>query len=218
MAAAIWRAGPDPAAALAQYRGRAPVYDSELVPFEPFRADAIRLLRLQPGATVVDVGCGTGLSFEPLRKAVGPHGRIVGIEPCLEMIGRAAERVQRHRWRNVDLVQATAARAAVQAPPADALLFHFTHDVLRDEASLANMLRLARPGARVVATGLQWAPPWMWATNAFVLGAALYSVTALEGLSRPWDRLAARLDDVEVQTPLMGGIFIAAGRYRGAPD
>jgi demethylmenaquinone methyltransferase/2-methoxy-6-polyprenyl-1,4-benzoquinol methylase len=69
------------------------------------------------------------------------------------------------------------------------------------------------PGARVVASGLQWAPLWAWPTNGFVMLAAMYSVTSLEGLGRPWDRLAARLKDVEVQTLMMGGIYIASGVY-----
>jgi len=214
MAAAMLSRGPDPAAARAQYRHRAPLYDSELAPFEPLRTEAIRLLALRPGDTVVDVGCGTGLSFETLRAAVGPQGRVIGVEPCPEMMERASDRVRRHGWRNVDLVLATASAASLPRR-ADAVLFHFTHDVLRDEASLANVLASAKPGARVAATGLQWAPAWMWPTNAFVLGAALYSVTSLEGLARPWDRLAGHLDDVAVQTPVTGGIYIASGRCRG---
>ena len=72
-----------------------------------------------------------------------------------------------------------------------------------------------KPGARVVASGLQWAPPWMWPTNGFVLLAALYSVTSLEGLGRPWDKLAARLRGVQVDTTLMGGIYICSGVFAG---
>ena len=93
-------------------------------------------------------------------------------------------------------------------------LFHFTHDVLREPQAIANVLAHLKPGARVVASGLQWAPPWVWPTNVFVLGAAMYSVTSLEGLSQPWDKLAAYLRDVEVQSALMGGIYIASGVVR----
>jgi hypothetical protein len=52
----------------------------------------------------------------------------------------------------------------------------------------------------------------MLATNAFVLGAALYSVSSLDGLGCPWDALAGQLDDVHVQTAWMGGIYILSGR------
>ena len=206
--------GPDRLAALEQYRRRAEVYDRELALFEPIRTDAVAKLELRPNETVLDVGCGTGLSFGLLHSRIGKGGCIVGIEQCPEMIAKAKERVDARHWHNVDLVCAPASTARVPLK-ADAALFHFTHDVLRDSQALANMLSHLKPGARVVASGLQWAPPWLVPTNVFVLMAAMYSVTSLEGLSQPWDRLAAHLRDVEVQTALLGGIYIASGRVRG---
>jgi SAM-dependent methyltransferase len=203
---------PDRAAALAQYRRRAESYDTELALFEPIRSEAVSLLRLRPGATVLDVGCGTGLSFELLHHRIGKGGRITGIEQSPEMMAKARARVEENHWRNVDLVCAPASSAQVQGQ-ADAALFHFTHDIVREDAAIANVLSHLKPGARVVASGLQWAPPWMWPTNGFVMLAALYSVTSLEGLGHPWDRVAAHLGDVEVQTALMGGIYIASGTY-----
>ena len=203
---------PDRAAALAQYRRRAEGYDTELALFEPIRSEAVALLRLRPSATVLDVGCGTGLSFELLHHRIGKGGHIIGIEQSPEMMAKARARVDENHWRNVDLVCAPASSAPVPQQ-ADAALFHFTHDIVREDAAIANVLSHLKPGARVVASGLQWAPPWMWPTNGFVMLAALYSVTSLEGLGHPWDRLAAHLGDVEVQTALMGGIYIASGTY-----
>lgn len=209
------RRAPDRSAALAQYRRRAMSYDTELALFEPIRVEAIDRLHLRRGDTVLDVGCGTGLSFQRLHDRIGKGGRIVGIEQSPEMLAQARERVGQNHWRNVDLVCAPAASA--QAPVlADAALFHFTHDVLRERAAIGNILSHLRPGARVVASGLQWAPPWAWPTNAFVMLAALYSVTSFDGLGKPWDLLARRLADVDVSTSLMGGIYIASGVY--APD
>lgn len=210
------RRAPDRSAALAQYRQRARVYDSELAPFEPIRAEAIEHLHLRQGQVVLDVGCGTGLSLGLLHSRVGRHGRIVGVEQSPEMLEQARERVQCHHWDNVELVQAPAASARIPVL-ADAALFHFTHDILREPQALANVLAHVKPGGRVVATGLQWAPPWMWPTNGFVLLAALHSVTSFEGLGRPWDKLSAFLDALHVDTALFGGIYIASGQRKGDP-
>jgi len=81
--------------ALAQYRLRARFYDAELVAFAPVRRCAVDCLQLQPGATVLDVGCGTGLSLEHLYQGVGRQGHIVGIEQSPEMFDLALQRVAR---------------------------------------------------------------------------------------------------------------------------
>jgi len=210
----VTRRAPDRSAAIAQYRRRAGVYDAELALFEPVRADAIALLQLRPGQTVLDVGCGTGLSLRMLHQQVGRTGRIVGIEQCPEMMAQARARVRENHWPHIELVCAPAATARVRGQ-ADAALFHFTHDILREDAALDNVLAHVRPGARVVATGLQWAPPWALPTNGFVMLAALHSVTSFEGLGHPWTKLALRLRDVQVEHALMGGIYIASGLRAG---
>lgn len=198
---------PDRHVALEQYRARARLYDHELLPFEPLRREAIARLRLQAGEVVLDVGCGTGLSFAPLLERLGPQGRIVAIEQCPEMMARARERVLGDA---VTLVQAPVEEAHWPGQ-ADAALFHFTHDILRRPTALDNVLRHLKPGARVVATGLQWAPPWAWPVNLFVLGAATYSVSSLDGLAQPWSELAARLQGFEVHPTWMGSVFVASG-------
>jgi demethylmenaquinone methyltransferase/2-methoxy-6-polyprenyl-1,4-benzoquinol methylase len=203
---------PDRQAALAQYKRRAKWYDNELLLFEPIRAEAIALLQLAPGDVVLDVGAGTGLSFDRIESRIGAAGRIVAIEQSPEMMEQARERVAANHWENVALVQAPAAKARIPGR-ADAALFHFTHDILRDEAAVDHVFAHLKPGARVVAAGLQWAAPWAVPTNAFVTLAALYSTTSLEGLGHPWSRIERRLSHFAVQHTVMGGIYIASGSY-----
>jgi len=204
------RLAPDRSVALAQYRGRAGVYDLELAPFEPIRRRAVAQLALRPDDAVLDVGCGTGLSFPLLLGRVGTGGRIVGIEQSPEMIDRARQRVAQQGWGNVSLVCAPVEAAEIPLL-ADAALFHFTHDILQQPEAIANVLRHLKPGARVVASGLKWAGPWRWPTNLFVLPAALRSVSSLEGLAAPWAGLAKAIPNLDVRSTLMGGLFVASG-------
>jgi len=209
------RGAPDRHAALAQYRRRAGIYDLELALFEPIRRRAIERLAPRRGEVVLDVGCGTGLSFDLLEQGVAARGRIVGIEQSPEMMERARQRVRQRRWRNVSLLCAPVEAADIPVN-ADAALFHFTHDILQRPEAVANVLRHLKPGARVVASGLQWAEAWRWPTNLFVLPAALHSVTSLEGLRAPWAALAAAIPDLDVRPLLMGGVFIASGTVAAA--
>ena len=197
-------------AALAQYRRRAPVYDLELSLFEPARRAAIERLALRPGDVVFDLGCGTGLSLPLLRKAVGARGHIIGIEQSPEMMALARQRVQQRGWRNVTLIEAPVADATM-ARRANAALFHFTHDILRQPAAIARVMVHLKPGARVVASGLKWASPLLWPVNLLVLPAALNSVTSTEGLAAPWDRLSEHLDPFDVESVYFGGAYLARG-------
>jgi len=206
----LLRPGPDRRAALAQYASRAATYDLELALFEPIRDLAIEKLALCSGETVLDVGCGTGLSLERLRRAVGPAGRVVGIEQCPDMIAQARKRACAKENRNVALICAPAEEFRLERR-ADAALFHFTHDVLRRPAALDRVLQHLKPGARIVACGLQWAAPWAVPVNLFVWGAAVRSVSSLRGLDEPWSLLAERVGGLEIDELLLGAVFLARG-------
>jgi len=203
--------GPDRDAALEQYRRRASVYDLELAFFEPIRRLAVSRLELRPGDVVFDVGCGTGLSLSILRQGVGPKGRIVGIEQSPEMVEQARRRVARARWARVTLTCSPVEDADLRVD-ADAALFHFTHDILQRPEAIANVLGHLKPGARVVASGLKWAAPWLLRpVNWLVLPAALRSVTSLDGMDRPWQLLQEQLGRMSVESRLLGGAYVASG-------
>ncbi|MDQ6840648.1 MAG: methyltransferase domain-containing protein [Actinomycetota bacterium] len=94
-----------------RYGPGAGVYD--LLSFERslYRAPrrrGIDLLTLRPGETVLDVGCGTGLSLPWLQAAVGASGRIIGMDASATMLDAASRRTRRHRWSNVRLIHAVA--------------------------------------------------------------------------------------------------------------
>ncbi len=75
------------------------------LPMETCRSRAVKLLRLQRGDTVVELGCGTGLNFPRLIEQIGPQGRLIGVDMTPEMLVRAREKVERSGWNNVELVQ-----------------------------------------------------------------------------------------------------------------
>ena len=201
---------PSRTGALLQYRSRARIYDLELALFEPVRARAIELLRIGSGDTVLDIGCGTGLSFPALEKAIGAGGSIVGIEQSPEMLELARARAAENSWQNVTLISASVEDAKIPLA-ADAALFNFTHDIMRTRGALANVRRHLKPGARVAAAGLKWAPIRAMPLNLLVWGAALRSTTTLEGLARPWSHLENLLAGLEVEEMLGGTVYLASG-------
>ena len=98
------------------YRKKAKRYDvtSRLYPAPGYpqrrqRRQAVRALGLSLGDTVVDMACGTGLNFSLLEHAIGPEGRIVGVDLTDAMLDQAQSRIETNGWSNVSLVQADAA-------------------------------------------------------------------------------------------------------------
>lgn len=203
-------------AARTLYGWRASSYELQLAPYEFIRRMAVQHLQLRPGDCVLDLGCGTGMSLPMLHDAVGAAGRVVGVDLSPEMMAVARERVQRERWRNVEL-HCAAVEEATLPRQADAALFHFTHDILQSPQALDHVLRHLRPGARVVVTGLKWTAPGLAPMNLLVGLHMMQSVTNYEGLATPWQPLLDRGLPLDVDLLMMGTVFVARGLVMRMP-
>lgn len=60
-----------------------------------WRAAAVRELELSSGDLALDICCGTGDFFAPLRKAVGTSGTVLGVDFCLPMLEIAERKLPR---------------------------------------------------------------------------------------------------------------------------
>jgi ubiquinone/menaquinone biosynthesis C-methylase UbiE len=201
---------PNHRLALERYRRLAPRYDRLTRASRVMRRRAVEALSPSRGQTVLDVACGTGLSFELLEERIGPDGRIIGIDLSPDMLSEAEARVRRHAWRNVELVGGAIEEAQIPAQ-ADACLFVLTHDVMRSPVALENVIGHMKPGGRVVSAGAKLAPWWAVPVNGFVWFQARRYVTTFEGFRRPWSHLATLLPDLRVQPILLGGAYVASG-------
>lgn len=65
-------------------------------------------LDLQPGMTVLDLGCGPGRLTVPTAQRVGPSGRVVSVDLQAGMLARAKEKARAANLSNIEFVQAGA--------------------------------------------------------------------------------------------------------------
>lgn len=200
---------PNSARAREKYARYAATYDGQERP-APTRRAAVARLDLAPGQTVLDMGCGTGMSFPLLEEVIGPEGHIVGIDLSPEMLAYARARVARQHWGNVTLVQAAADEPEIPAE-ADAALFHHTHDIMRTPRAVAWAVQHVKPGGHVVAVGIRWAHWWQFRINWRVWRLARGYATTLEGLRAPWSHLATLISNLKVETIGDGGRYLAWG-------
>jgi ubiquinone/menaquinone biosynthesis C-methylase UbiE len=177
---------------------------------EKLRKRAFEGFELRPGDTVLDVGCGTGLSFPLIERAIGPSGSIIAVEPSPQMLALAQARVEDSRWKNITFVSA-AADEAVFPRPVDAIVIFRVHEVMRSRAALRNVFQAAKPKARVLSVGVKWAPWWAVPLNLVIWTVTRRVTTTREGFARPWDLLAEFVSDLRVRSVALGAHYIASG-------
>ena len=89
----------------------APIYDRVISrTYLPYRKLAVQELRLQPDFTILDIGCSTGLNFDPVRDGIGGQGILIGIDSSKNMLNRARKKVEHQNWANVHLLLADAGK------------------------------------------------------------------------------------------------------------
>ncbi len=201
--------------AVAHYRDLAPRYDHFTRRINDVRVRAVEALRLRPGEVVVDAGCGTGWCFSKLAAAVGRGGRLIGFDPSPDMLAMARTRLDPSSLPKAELIRATAEEVQLPAP-ADAILFSYTHDLIRSRRALANLLRQARPRARVAATGTKLYSPWLFPANWYLRYSHRGYITNFEGFDAPWTLLEELLEDFHVDTNGTTQHYIATGRVPAA--
>jgi len=118
-----------------------------------FRREQVRLARLAPGESVLDVGCGTGGFAIEAARAVAPGGCVVGLDPSPEMIGWARGKARRKRSRATFEVATAEALpfpdASFDVVTLSLVLHQLPSDALH--AGMAEIRRVLRPGGRLFA-------------------------------------------------------------------
>jgi ubiquinone/menaquinone biosynthesis C-methylase UbiE len=205
------------------YRKKAKHYDvtSRLYPAPGYpqrtqRLQAVQALGLRKGDTVIDMACGTGLNFPLLQQAVGPGGRIVGVDLTDAMLARAQDRIEANGWSNVSLVQADAADFDFPAE-VDAILSTYALTQVPECAGvIAHGAAALSGGGRWVVLDLKVpgsTPEWLTQ-----LGTAIVRRFASVDewiMRRPWDAIRAamqeELSDLSWTELFCGTAFLAAG-------
>jgi len=178
----------------------------------PIRRRAVDLLNLPGGASVLDVGCGSGASFPCLIQAVGESGKVIGVEPSHSMISVARQRIKQEGWKNIVLHENTIEEIEEMEIADGALLFAM-HDVFNSMPGLMKIHALLKDGARIVCVG----PKTQTQRKRRVLNPflrLLFKRMAIsqENLDRPWRMVESLFSTEEILEEKGGLIFIYVGR------
>jgi SAM-dependent methyltransferase len=113
--------------------------------------EVVALLAIESGATVVDLGTGTGYFLPFLSAAVGPRGRVLALDTEPAMIEHVRARAEREGLAPVEARVVQPGDPELPARSVDAILIVNTWHHLPDRAAYAARLRDAlRPGGAVL--------------------------------------------------------------------
>lgn len=201
------------------YRRRAKRYDLavRIYPFfglriAHYRGETVKALRLRPGDTVVELGCGTGLNFSYLQHAVGPEGKIIGVDLTDSMLSVARERLEAEGWKNVTLVQADVSEwdfpegiAGVFSTLALTLVPEY--DTVIRKAS-----RALRPDGRLAVFDMKEPDNWpRWLVRLAVWLNKPFGVSLELADRHPWESIRSYLKEVAFNEYYFGALYLSVG-------
>jgi SAM-dependent methyltransferase len=129
------------------FGSRAATWDTKFGDDLPAYGRAVRETGVRAGDTALDVGCGTGRALPALAEAAGPGGLVLGLDLTPEMV-TAARRAGRDRVARLAI--ADARRLPLAGRSVDVVFAAgLVHHLPDPAAGLAELARVARPGARL---------------------------------------------------------------------
>ena len=112
---------------------------------------ALAVLKIAKGATVADIGAGSGFITERLAARVGPGGRVLANDVQPQMLELLARRLARKKIGNVTLVQGTIDDPKLAPESVDlALMVDVYHEFSQPQAMLRHLREALKPGGRLV--------------------------------------------------------------------
>jgi ubiquinone/menaquinone biosynthesis C-methylase UbiE len=116
------------------------------------RATTVALAQIQPGETVLEVGCGTGDVALAASARTGSTGSTYGIDPSPEMIGVARAKAARQAAAidfQIGVIESLAFADASVDVLVSSLMMHHLPDDLK-QRGLAEIARVLKPGGRLL--------------------------------------------------------------------
>src|SRR5262245_22757198 len=149
----------DPAGkARATYNAAADRYDDPANAFwDRFGRATIERLRLEQGARVLDVCCGSGASAIPAAERVGPEGAVLGIDLAENLLELARRKARARGLGNLEFRVADMLDLGLGERKFDAVVCVFGIFFVADMArAVRELWRVVRPGGKLAVT--TWGP------------------------------------------------------------
>src|SRR5205085_10816081 len=130
----------------------AETYETEFPYFRQMGERIVAHAALAPGESVLDIACGKGATIVPAARAVGPSGRVVGVDIVDAMVKAAADAVAAEGLTNVEVMVMDGEALTLPPESFDAVVMAFGLGFMRADAVLPEVARVLRRPGRPVAS------------------------------------------------------------------
>jgi rhodanese-related sulfurtransferase/predicted methyltransferase len=114
-------------------------------------ADIFKAMNVQPGATVADVGAGSGFFTVRLANAVGESGRVLAVDISASVLRSLRTRVAEEGLKNVDIIEGDVADPHLPDGSLDAaLIVNAYHEMTQHQSMLTRIRQALKPAGRLV--------------------------------------------------------------------
>jgi ubiquinone/menaquinone biosynthesis C-methylase UbiE len=164
--------------------------DAPLHFWERYGRKTVDRLALTPGASVLDVGCGTGASALWAAAKVAPEGQVIGVDLAERLLDIARRKARQRNLHNVEFRKGDMGLLTFRNGSFDAVVCVFAVFFVTDMVSqVAELWRLVRPGGQLAIT--TWGPR-MWEPASAAWWAAVQRYRPdLVPASSPWARVTS---------------------------
>ena len=106
--------------------------------------------RIEPGAVVLDLGCGAGTDLLIAAQMTGPTGRVIGVDMTASMLDRARASADEMGIDNFELHESLIESLPLDDASVDVVISNGVIDLVPDkDAVFAEIDRVLRPGGRL---------------------------------------------------------------------
>ena len=113
-------------------------------------AKLIDVLEIRPGATVADIGAGSGPLVTPLSRHVGSSGRVYATDVSADRISELRKLIASASLANVTVVEGGAAETNLPETCCDAVYMRLVYHHFGDPTAMnASLLKSLKPGGRI---------------------------------------------------------------------
>ncbi len=118
-------------------------------------ANPLRQADIEPGETILDLGCGTGTDTILAARRVGPNGRVIALDFLPSMLERTAAAAAEAGLENIDTLHAEIEAIPLPDNSVDTIISNAVVSLSpRKARTLAECARVLRPGGKLCVADL----------------------------------------------------------------